>query len=95
MIQCTYMEIPLWILLIPFAIIVACTAIFLFFNVFHLKRYGITGHGATSLMMLYLGSYAIILITGMTILGSINWQQKVHLNDIIPFAGKGTASFGL
>lgn len=89
------MEIPLWILLIPFTIIIACTAVFLFFNIFHLKRYGISGHGATPLIFLYLASYAAILITGMFVLESINWQQKVHLTDIVPFVGKGTPSFGL
>ena len=89
------MEIPLWILLIPFTIIIVCTAVFLFFNIFHLKRYGIKGHGATPLIILYLGSYAAVLMTGMFVLGSINWQQKVHLIDIVPFIGKGTPSFGL
>lgn len=89
------MEIPLWILLIPFAIIVACTAVFLFFNIFHLKRYGIAHHGATPLILLYLGSYAIVFMTGIAAIGSVNWQQKVHLTDIVPFIGKGTTFFGL
>jgi hypothetical protein len=90
------MEIPLWIILIPLGIIVALTALFLFFNVFHLWRYGIVHHGATALIAAYMVSYAFIFIIGLSTLSAVPWTRTVSISDLLPFSSTPSSStFGL
>ncbi len=89
------MEIPLWILLIPFAVVVAFTLLFLFFNIYHLARYGIVGRGATGLILVYCVSYLFIVILGATALLNIRWTQTVSIQELLPFSGGSPSSFGI
>lgn len=89
------MDIPLWILLVPFAFIVAFTALFLFFNIFHLARYGVVGRGAIGLILVYIVSYLFVFVLGMTALLDVPWTQTVALRDILPFTIGSSSSFGL
>lgn len=90
------MEIPLWIMLIPLGIIMACTALFLFFNIFHLARYGIEGRGAIALILVYIVSYAFVLVLGLGMLGQVDWIQTVKLSSIFPmFSSLSGSSIGL
>ena len=89
------MDIPLWILLVPFTFVVAFTALFLFFNVFHLARYGVVGRGAIGLILVYLVSYLFVFVLGLTALLDIQWTQTVALSDILPFTGGSSSPFGL
>lgn len=90
------MEIPLWILLVPLALIIACTGLFLFFNIFHLARYGIVGRGAAALIVVYLVSYAFVLVLGLSALSEVDWMRTVSASSIIPFLRHASSSsFGL
>lgn len=95
MVECVGMDIPLWILLIPLAFIIAFTTLFLFFNVFHLARYGIVGRGAIGLILVYLVSYLFVLIVGATALLNIDWTQTVTAHDLLPFSSGSPAPFGI
>ncbi len=95
MLQCERMDIPLWILLVPLAFIVAFTALFLFFNIFHLARYGVVGRGAIGLILVYVVSYLFVFVLGMTALLDIQWTETVTLRDILPSTGGSSSSFGL
>lgn len=88
------MEIPLWIILLPLGVIVALAALFLFFNIFHLARYGIVGRGAAVLIVVYLVSFAFVLFLGAGLLLEIDWTETAPLSSILPFTG-GSSSFGL
>lgn len=90
------MSIPLWIILVPLAVVTACAALFLFFNVFHLARYGIVGRGATGLIVVYIASFLFIALLGAGVLLQIDWTQYVSLNSVLPFLPSSkTSSFGL
>ncbi len=89
------MDIPLWILLVPVGFVVAFTVLFLFFNVFHLARYGTVGRGAVALILVYVVSYCFVLVLGATALLDVSWSRTVNVRDILPFTGSGTSSFGL
>lgn len=89
------MDIPLWILLVPIAFVVAFTVLFLFFNVFHLARYGVVGRGAVGLILVYVVSYCFVLVLGTTALLDVSWSRTVNVRDVLPFTGGGTTSFGL
>ena len=95
MVECLGMDIPLWILLIPLAFVVAFTTLFLFFNIFHLSRYGIAGRGAVGLILVYIVSYILVLVVGATALMSIHWTETVTLHDLLPFMSKNSSSFGI
>lgn len=91
------MEIPLWIILVPLGVIVACTTLFLFFNIFHLARYGITGRGAVALIIVYIVSFLFVLTLGTGLLLEIDWTNTVPISSIVPFIGNASRSstFGL
>ena len=89
------MEIPLWIILLPLGVIVALAALFLFFNVFHLARYGIVGRGAVALILVYIVSFGFILFLGAGVLVEIDWTETVPISSILPFTGGSSSSFGL
>lgn len=89
------MEIPLWIILVPLGVIVALAALFLFFNVFHLARYGIVGRGAVAMILVYIVSFGFILFLGAGVLVEIDWTETVPISSILPFTGGSSSSFGL
>ena len=90
------MEIPLWIILVPLAFVIVLTALFLFFNVFHLARYGVARRGTVPLILVYLVSYAFVLVIGFSALGSVLWTRTLPVGDLLPFSSsRGSSSFGL
>lgn len=83
-------SIPLAALLIPYLLVVVIAGIFLFFNLFHLRRYGVKSFGTWSLMMIYTLVYlAIVGLTGVALLGSTDWQQQFEIEDLAPNVGSG------
>lgn len=86
------MAIPLWVLLLPLALVVAFTALFLFFNVFHLARYGIAERGAGALIVVYVVSYAIVLVLGVGVLGNVVWSQTVPIRNLFPSFGSSPST---
>lgn len=89
------MEIPLWIILVPLGAVLALAALFMFFNIFHLARYGIIGRGATAMIAAYILSFLFILILGAGVLIAIDWTETVPLASLIPFTGGSVSPFGL
>lgn len=89
------MEIPLWIILVPLGVIVALAALFLFFNVFHLARYGVVGRGAAALIVVYIVSFGFVLFLGAGILVEIDWTETAPLSSILPFTRGSSSTFGL
>lgn len=86
--------IPFIVLLIPYLFIVAVTALFLFFNVFHMWRYGIDGMGTTLLIIGYICSFAVIAGGTWLVLSGFTWGGTFSLSDFLP-SGSGASSFGL
>ncbi len=89
------MEIPLWIILVPLGGVIALAALFLFFNIFHLARYGIVGRGASALIAVYILSFTFVLTLGIGVLLDVTWSNTVPLSSIIPFTGGSSSPFGL
>jgi hypothetical protein len=89
------MEIPLWIILIPLAAVVALSFLFLMFNVFHLARYGIKGRGASVLIALYLLGYAFVFVLGVGTLLDVQWKEAVGVKDLLPFTWQSSTSYDL
>ena len=83
-------------LLIPFALIFLFSLVFFFFNIFHLKRYGIRQGGTWFMIGLYTVAYgtAVLVISGY--LFTVDWSQVFSLADILPFSTTtGGLDYGL
>jgi hypothetical protein len=87
---------PLWYLILPFVIVSLFALLFLFFNIFHLKRYAITGWKTEALIGLYVVGFLIIFGIGAAILSSYDWFLVVDAADLLPAMFNGGASqYGL
>ncbi len=86
--------IPLSLLLIPYFFVVGVAAIFLFFNVFHLWRYGLEGTGTSLLILVYLGLFVLVVGGTWAALSGFAWHESFSLNDILPATAR-SSSFGL
>lgn len=80
------MEFPLWFLLIPYLAILVLAGILLFFNIFHLNRYGVARGGTRGVMIAYAAGFlAIVLVTGISLL-EVDWLARIELGDLVPFS---------
>lgn len=79
------MDIPLAVFLIPYLLIVLIAGIFLFFNLFHLARYGVEGAGTWGLMAVYSLIYVVLVgFTSTLLLSGVDWQQSFGVADLVP-----------
>lgn len=87
---------PLWYFLLPFVIVSLFALLFLFFNIFHLKRYAITGWKTEALIGVYAVGFLIIFGTGAALLSGYGWFEVVDVADVLPAIFQGGASqYGL
>ncbi len=86
--------IPFIVLLIPYFFVVGVAALFLFFNVFHLWRYGVEGMGTTFLIITYVCLFALILGGTWLALSGFVWGDTFSLINLFP-STSGNSSFGL
>ena len=86
--------IPFIILLVPYLFVMGVGALFLFFNVFHLWRYGLEGVGTTMLIVTYMSLFAVVVFGIWLALSGFAWDGTFSLLDFFPRNG-GVSSFGL
>ena len=48
------MTFPLWYVLIPYVVVLLGTTVFMFFNVYHIAKFGLQSFGTTALVLAYL-----------------------------------------
>ena len=86
--------IPFIALLIPYFLVAGVAALFLFFNVFHLWRYGVEGMGTTLLIVTYICLFAVTLGGTWLALSGFVWADTFSLINLLPTTS-GNSSFGL
>ena len=89
------MAFPLAILLIPFGLVTLFALVFLFFNLFHLARYGIQSTATTTLMISYVAVFFVVLLGMGAFLATVDWGHIITFADLLPFSGAGNDTFGL
>lgn len=87
-------SLPFALLLLPYGVILLVAVLFLFFNVFHLWRYGIEGLGTRLLILTYLGLFVLTVGGTLLALGGYTWTGTFSLLDLLP-SSQGISSFGL
>lgn len=83
---------PLWILLIPYALFAIFFAIWSLFNIYHLLRFGVLGYGLSLLMVIYLGGTAAIIFFSSALILQYDWMASVNVTDFI-FSDVGPSIF--
>ncbi len=89
------MTFPLWYILVPYAAILLFGLLFLFFNLFHLLRYGIESGKTLALMGVYVVSFLLVAGASLFFLSSFNWRQEVDPLQLLPFNPENTKTFGV
>ncbi len=77
------MSFPLWYLLIPYALFLAVTVVFLFINIFHIARFGLQALKTTLVLGLYIISFLSVLAFTSLMLADFDWSAQIELEDII------------
>lgn len=81
------MALPMWIFLIPYALVVFMTSLYVFFNVYHLAKFGIAKRGTGLLISIYLAGYFAMIGIGAFILLAFDWTNGVTAQDIMSAPG--------
>jgi hypothetical protein len=87
-------SIPFVVLFLPYAVILLISALFLFFNVFHLWRYGVESMSTRLLILAYIGIFTLAVGGTLVALGGYSLDSSFSLSDILP-STDGVSSFGL
>lgn len=77
---------PLYYLLIPFALVLFFSFVFFFFNIFHIRRYGVKHTNTAFLLFLYFFAYGVTVGAIGLYLATIDWTQEFSLSEILPFS---------
>ena len=80
------MSFPLWFLLVPYAAVLVFSAIFLYFNVFHIIRYGVDDLATRGVALAYVIGFLIVLSASAWILEGFDWMYVPTLQDLLPFS---------
>lgn len=70
-------EFPLYIILIPFAIIVLLFVVFAFFNLYHLFSYGFLSFYSFLITFIFLGMTVLILFITYQLALPLDWMQII------------------
>lgn len=81
------MTFPLWYFLIPYAVVLLGTGIFMFFNIYHIAKFGIESFTTTVVLLFYVLMYLGVLVFSAALIGAYNWSATVALSDVLPFVG--------
>lgn len=76
------MQVPLSILLIPFAIMFLIGFIFFLINTFHLARFGLQSAKTTALISAYLIGFLVTTLISGALLLRYDWSASIELSDI-------------
>jgi len=75
-------SIPLYIILIPYALFLLGFAFFGFFAIYHLIRFGFRTFSNFLMMFVFLGVTIIILFISYQMISEINWFNEVQILEL-------------
>jgi hypothetical protein len=89
------MPFPVAYFLIPFVILVLIAGLFLFFNVYHVLKFGIESTGTYTIVIIYVIGFALLLLISMLLLSGYNWNQQIDPVAILHLNNSPANNFGL
>lgn len=81
------MALPMWIFLIPYALVVCMTSLYVFFNVYHLAKFGVAKRGTGTMIALYLIGYFLLIALSAFVLLAFDWTSGISPSDLINAPG--------
>lgn len=75
-------NIPLGLFLIPYGLFVIVYVLFVFFNIYHLRRYGIANVTTQAILAIYIAGTVIIFGVSWLSLARVNWAEPVALDRL-------------
>lgn len=79
------MNLPLAILLIPYAFLILCFFVFAFFNLFHMIVYGYISASSFMATFLFLAGTAIIIYLSYSLGMGIDWSTPIHFATSVTY----------
>ena len=76
-------SIPISIFVIPYLLFVGLTIVLLFFNMHHLRRFGVKGVRAQLLALCFSVGTVILLGVSGIFLSRFDWSQTIDINSIM------------
>jgi len=73
---------PLYLILIPYAIFLLGFAFFSFFAIYHLIRFGFRSFSNFLMMFIFLGVSVIILFISYEMIAGINWFNEINILEL-------------
>lgn len=89
------MPFPVVYFLIPFVVVVLVSALFVFFNVFHIVRFGIESTATQAIVAVYIIGFAFIIGTSTLLFSRYDWNQKIDPIAILNINTPATNIYGL
>ncbi|MFA5947224.1 MAG: hypothetical protein WC813_04370 [Patescibacteria group bacterium] len=89
------MSFPVAYFLIPFVILALIAGLFLFFNVYHILKFGIESTSTFALVTIYVIGFAFLLLISMLLLSGYNWNQQIDPAAILHLNNSPANNFGL
>ena len=77
------MIIPLWIFLAIYGVFFLVCSLFVFFNFYHIARFGLQSTKTAIVLAIYTISFAIIVLVQINFLLTIDWTETVTFNQFI------------
>ena len=78
------MEFPLWYLLIVYALFVLVSGVFVFFNVFHIAKFGLQSTKTSLVLGVYVVGYIGALVLSLAILSTFDWSTMIDMSQLLP-----------
>lgn len=75
-------NLPLAVFLAPYALFVLAYSFFFFFNIFHLKEFGIESASTTLLIFAYVGCTVLIIGFSVILLSQFDWSTALDLSAL-------------
>ena len=73
------MEIPIFIILIVFLLLVACFVLFSIFLLYHAVRFGVASWANVLSLIVYIAVAILILMGSYSYVASVDWSQTIKI----------------
>lgn len=77
------MELPLLYFLYVYAFFALLGALFLFFNIYHISKFGLQAGKTYLVLLLYVVGYLLILGGSFLFIVQIDWSKDILLGDLL------------
>jgi len=77
---------PLWYLLVPYCLFLFVATVFLFFNIFHIVKFGLQETKTTLVLLAYIFLFLGTITLTLIILSFFDWNFIIEFSNFLPSA---------